>query len=408
MPPLQLGVPLLAVPMLVPVLVGVGLLLVVVFLWLVSKQNAQGERKQLPARDEQPTKREAKTEEKPKREAPRKEPETKPEPKKQTKPEPRPEPEAEAKPEPEPEPEPEAEEEPPAALPKPAPADFSGEDYPVYLDPEDRQLWKLANVMDFAQQWHETHDGHWEKLTPDIEAKAPEDLRQAAEKVGGVRFRPTWTHGWAFPPESLVTLFDKIELTDVGYLFGSIDDGESQLLYLPDGRIVQRVHGTDTDRAPDLENFLNELIDGFAVARRVISTEAIMGSEDLVVLPEEERDRQPEDSKAGFPRFWLGAKGPGIRDVGYDFDPPFIRHDRGSRVVDHVDISVIVAFLEWLDTNPEAPEGAMDLAKSGAEHGRPVGVVEMGGEVAAAWWGDKPPEEIDALLEHLRGLEYYG
>jgi hypothetical protein len=94
-------------------------------------------------------------------------------------------------------------------------------------------------------------------------------------------------------------------------------------------------------------------------------------------------------------------------DVGFSIDAPNIKHAAGSRVAGPVDIAAIVAFHEWLDTEPKSPRVALKLAQDNTEDVRPVGLVLRDGDVAVAWWGESPPREIDAFLDHLHSLTYY-
>ena len=118
--------------------------------------------------------------------------------------------------------------------------------------------------------------------------------------------------------------------------------------------------------------------------------------------PSEVEDAEP----AEFPDFWMGASGPGIANVGWSFEPPLIRNPKGTRVADQTDCAIIGAFHEWLTDDAESPADALEIARMAENTVRPVGKVLLNGEVAVAWWGESPPEEVDAFIDHLRDLVY--
>lgn len=293
-----------------------------------------------------------------------------------------------------------------AAPSEPSSRDFGPDDFPTDFEEDDERLERLQRALTAAEIWQETHDSQWERADDTVvEDDVPDDLRTAAEAVGRVEFETKWKYGWEFAPGTLVSLFDNVEVTYSGYRFGTTSGGRGQILWLPDGSVVQKIDGNEIELATDLPAFLEGLCAGFQVGDWARATEATMSPEYLTVLPADERPEN--DSVANFPALWFGARGPGMEGVGFSLDAPEIRHSRGSRSAGPVDIAAIIAFHEWLDTEPESPQEALELARSGATDSRPVGLVIRDGDVAVAWFGESPPEEADAFLDHLHGLDYF-
>ena len=349
-------------------------------------------------------------------------PATKPKPK----PEPKPVPQPVAKVEPTKKAEPEARREPieipdepqvapaaakpaPAPAPAPAPKIIPADRYPHEIDKLDKKLTSLKGTMGVAKQWHESHFGLWNQESPRIADGAPPLLAELANELGGVEFEATWAHGWKFAHDDIVGLFNVVEPVDIGWRFGhrTADSGSLELIWLPNNSVVRRRSGSVVEIASSLGEFLEQFQDGLRVAQMALAAEALMDPKQLTVLPESEREESDPTSTPEFPSFWLGAEGPGLLDVWFEFSPPYIEHAEGSRVADAMDAAIIDAFAEWFDTSPQSPEGALELARKRSAQERPVAWITRDDELVVAWWVETPPGEVDAFLDHLRSVVYY-
>ena len=292
------------------------------------------------------------------------------------------------------------------SLPKRGEVSEADADYPELVPALKKRLKVVSDGMHATGVFLKERDKKWDAGPSEAPAASPALFGEILGELGGAEFESMWSHGWPFGPGQTISLFKQLEKEDGGWRFAHdvADPSALALIWLPSGEVVAR-RGSQTETvAQDLGEFIDMLGEGFRVAQAAIATQAVLEADHLAVLPEDEVEQGSED--ATFPDFWMGASGPGLSNVGWSFEPPLIRNPAGTRRADQADSAMIEVFHEWLTTDAESPDGALEIAKMQSNTVRPVGKVLLDGEVVVAWWGESPPEEVDAFIDHLRGRTY--